>query len=52
MHTSEARLAQPAERKALNLVVVGSNPTVGVQALGAHWGGGPGPLCAMAMLLH
>ena len=26
----EARLAQPAERKALNLVVVGSSPTVGV----------------------
>ena len=25
-----ARLAQPAERKALNLVVVGSSPTVGV----------------------
>ena len=25
----EARLAQPAERKALNLVVVGSSPTVG-----------------------
>ena len=27
---SEARLAQSAERKALNLVVVGSSPTVGV----------------------
>ena len=27
---AEARLAQPAERKALNLVVVGSSPTVGV----------------------
>ena len=26
----QARLAQPAERKALNLVVVGSSPTVGV----------------------
>jgi len=26
---SEARLAQSAERKALNLVVVGSSPTVG-----------------------
>ena len=26
----QARLAQSAERKALNLVVVGSNPTVGV----------------------
>ena len=30
-HTS-ARLAQLAERKALNLVVVGSSPTVGVCA--------------------
>ena len=29
-----ARLAQPAERKALNLVVVGSSPTVGVFGLG------------------
>ena len=28
-----ARLAQPAERKALNLVVVGSSPTVGVYTL-------------------
>ena len=28
--TSKARLAQSAERKALNLVVVGSSPTVGV----------------------
>ena len=28
-----ARLAQSAERKALNLVVVGSSPTVGVYAL-------------------
>ena len=28
----QARLAQPAERKALNLVVVGSSPTVGVLA--------------------
>ena len=27
---STARLAQSAERKALNLVVVGSSPTVGV----------------------
>jgi hypothetical protein len=27
---SSARLAQSAERKALNLVVVGSSPTVGV----------------------
>ena len=27
---AQARLAQSAERKALNLVVVGSNPTVGV----------------------
>ena len=29
-HWSEARLAQSTERKALNLVVVGSSPTVGV----------------------
>ena len=29
-HCSQARLAQSAERKALNLVVVGSSPTVGV----------------------
>ena len=28
--TGTARLAQSAERKALNLVVVGSSPTVGV----------------------
>ena len=33
-----ARLAQPAERKALNLVVVGSSPTVGVFiATGLPW---------------
>ena len=31
-HSPEARLAQPVERKALNLVVVGSSPTVGVTA--------------------
>ena len=30
---SRARLAQPAERKALNLVVVGSSPTVGVVSM-------------------
>ena len=30
--TSGARLAQPVERKALNLVVVGSSPTVGAAA--------------------
>ena len=30
VHMSSARLAQPVERKALNLVVVGSSPTVGV----------------------
>ena len=29
-----ARLAQPVERKALNLVVVGSSPTVGVSIFG------------------
>ena len=32
----QARLAQPAERKALNLVVVGSSPTVGVLAPTNH----------------
>ena len=31
---TEARLAQSAERKALNLVVVGSSPTVGVAIAG------------------
>ena len=30
---ASARLAQSAERKALNLVVVGSSPTVGAVAL-------------------
>ena len=33
LDTIIARLAQPAERKALNLVVVGSSPTVGVSAV-------------------
>jgi hypothetical protein len=33
--SSLARLAQSAERKALNLVVVGSSPTVGVSCLAA-----------------
>jgi hypothetical protein len=33
-YLSPARLAQSAERKALNLVVVGSSPTVGVWAAG------------------
>ena len=32
-HYVTARLAQSAERKALNLVVVGSSPTVGVLSL-------------------
>ena len=32
---AQARLAQSAERKALNLVVVGSSPTVGVCQLPA-----------------
>ena len=32
VHGIYARLAQSAERKALNLVVVGSGPTVGVIA--------------------
>ena len=31
--SASARLAQSAERKALNLVVVGSSPTVGVFAM-------------------
>ena len=31
--SAPARLAQPAERKALNLVVVGTSPTVGVSAM-------------------
>ena len=31
--THQARLAQSVERKALNLVVVGSRPTVGVALL-------------------
>ena len=34
--SSEARLAQSAERKALNLVVVGSSPTVGALNLCAR----------------
>ena len=40
-----ARLAQPAERKALNLVVVGSSPTVGALSglLVNHYGGLPTP---------
>ena len=33
---SQARLAQSAERKALNLVVVGSSPTVGVFTGSGH----------------
>ena len=32
-YLTKARLAQLVERKALNLVVVGSNPTVGVSFL-------------------
>ena len=35
-----ARLAQPVERKALNLVVVGSSPTVGDTAASGAVGGG------------
>ena len=34
--TMHARLAQSVERKALNLVVVGSSPTVGVTDIGAR----------------
>ena len=36
-----ARLAQPAERKALNLVVVGSSLTVGARMV---WGGRSAPV--------
>ena len=56
---SHARLAQPAERKALNLVVGGSSPTVGVlmflgcpprarAAKWTHWGLNPGPSACKA----
>ena len=34
MANARARLAQSVERKALNLVVVGSSPTVGALAMG------------------
>ena len=44
-HQSEARLAQPAERKALNLVAVGSSPTVGVMANYAPHMGFPNNHC-------
>ena len=37
-HLAKARLAQSAERKALNLVVVGSSPTVGVFGRGCFPG--------------
>ena len=40
VHAS-ARLAQSAERKALNLVVVGSSPTVGGRMA---WGGRSAPV--------
>ena len=48
-----ARLAQPAERKALNLVVVGSSPTVGAfeflrEAIVGAFAGGYVLLCAQA----
>ena len=33
----QARLAQSVERKAFNLVVVGSSPTVGVLLYAGHW---------------
>ena len=39
-----ARLAQSAERKALNLVVVGSSPTVGVVCTVLHVSEGPSAL--------
>ena len=41
MPSPGARLAQPAERKALNLVVVGSSPTVGAFK---RCGGAPSPV--------
>jgi hypothetical protein len=59
----QARLAQSAERKALNLVVVGSSPTVGVLVgrfvsmvvvlwgwlwTWTHWGLNPGPSACKA----
>ena len=37
MKNSTARLAQSVERKALNLVVVGSSPTVGVLPTPMGW---------------
>ena len=37
MEVGTACLAQSVERKALNLVVVGSSPTVGVLCFGARW---------------
>ena len=48
-----ARLAQPVERKALNLVVVGSSPTVGAfeflrEAIVGAFAGGYVLLCAQA----
>ena len=55
---STARLAQLVERKALNLVVVGSSPTVGVllcvgfvvaafRALSGYFCGGSGIVCML-----
>ena len=52
--SSKARLAQSVERKALNLVVVGSSPTVGVcvgfavapcRALSGYFCGGSDIVC-------
>ena len=54
----KARLAQSVERKALNLVVVGSSPTVGVllcvgfavaafRALSEYFRGGSGIVCML-----
>ena len=56
--TRQARLAQSVERKALNLVVVGSSPTVGVllcvgfavaafRALSGYFCGGSGIVCML-----
>ena len=50
-----ARLAQSAERKAFNLVVVGSSPTVGVELCpseGRGRGEGVCPVHPVVMVAH
>ena len=50
-----ARLAQSAERKALNLVIVGSSPTVGVELCpseGRGRGEGVCPVYPVVMVAH